>query len=186
MSTRGTVSLEENWNTSPWPWSLPAPTRHLCTSVPVVTTQRCTATSSLHKIQAKQGGRGLCPQDSWTQDSTWDCTKVLPIPYISFPILVSSKTFPIGIKVSDSGWYFTRLESLNPNEYFLRQTSVSSYRCGKILIELNSYQIKKKLTLNFEKIFRDSSMESLNDWFILYRKTGIVVGLLQMGNLDQE
>lgn len=45
----GTVSLGRRRSASTWSWGLPAPTRHLCTSVPAVYPQRCTTTSSLHK-----------------------------------------------------------------------------------------------------------------------------------------
>lgn len=150
MSLRGTMSLEMNWNTSPWPWSLPALTRHLCTSVPVVTPQRCKAISSLHKIEAKQGGREHCPQDFWPQYSTQDCTKVLlwpNLPYLSFPILVPSKMFPIGIKVSAPAWYFSKLESLNPNWIFSKANFSSQLQMWKNFDWIEYLSNKEKITL---------------------------------------
>lgn len=147
MSLRGTVSLEVNWNTSPWPWSLPALTRHLCTSVPVVTPQHCKATSSLHKIEAKQGGKEHGPQDFWPQDSTQDCTKVRlwpNLPYLSFPILVLSKTFPIGIKASAPAWYFSKLHSLNPNWIFSKANFSSQLQMWKNFDWIEFLSNKKK------------------------------------------
>lgn len=56
ISPMGTVSPGRRRRASPWSWGQPAPTRHLCTSVPAVYPQRCTTTSSLHKKGRCQGG----------------------------------------------------------------------------------------------------------------------------------
>ena len=47
-SLTGTTSRDQIQRISPWPWRLLSPPGHLCTSVPAVTPQHCTAASSLH------------------------------------------------------------------------------------------------------------------------------------------
>lgn len=71
MSLRGITSLEMSWNISPWPWSLPAPTRHLCTSVPALNPQHGTAASSLHKKRGRlRSSRFLTPTRSFSKACT--------------------------------------------------------------------------------------------------------------------
>lgn len=71
MSLRGITSLEMSWNVSPWPWSLPAPTRHLCTSAPALNPQHGTAASSLHKKRGRlRSSRFLTPTRSFLKACT--------------------------------------------------------------------------------------------------------------------
>ena len=60
ISLMDTLPLEKRNQTSPWPWSWPAPTRPPCTSVPAVNPQCDTASCSLHKNGGhKRGGSSL-------------------------------------------------------------------------------------------------------------------------------
>ena len=75
MCPMGTTSLERRRRASLWPWSLPPPTRRLCTSAPAVNPQRGTATSSLHKKGRcrKRGGGTLSRGPSYAAPTARVC-----------------------------------------------------------------------------------------------------------------